>query len=220
LLDPIEWQADGWFAAQGRDLARPLPKPPGGQPVSHGFAHSDDFAHPAFGTRWTFYGGAPNEARRAVFEDGALLLAAKGTGPHDCSPLTQLVGDHAYEISVQIEVVGAAEAGLLLFFNDRLFFGMGHDGTKMTTYRGGKTDYWREPAPAVRTLHLRIVNDHHIVTFYYSLDGNQWTRHGVRSETSGCHANTVDDLASLRPALFAAGTGAVRFRDFRYRAVP
>ena len=218
LLDPVQWTADGWFHTQGADLADPLPKPRALPPVPHGIARSDDFAEPAFGTRWTFYGGTPDEARRARFEDRSLLLAAKGTGPHDSAPLSQLVGDHAYEISVRVEVIGEAEAGLLLFFNDRLFFGMGHDGTKMTTYRGGKSSYWHEPAPAGTTLHLKIVNDRHIVTFHYSRDGIQWTRHGVRSETSGCHANTVDDLASLRPAIFAAGKGAVRFRDFRYRA--
>jgi xylan 1,4-beta-xylosidase len=59
-----------------------------------------------------------------------------------------------------------------------------------------------------------------MVTFYYGLDGIKWVRHGVRSETSGYHANTIDDLASLRPALFAAGNGAVRFRNFRYLARP
>jgi hypothetical protein len=55
----------------------------------------------------------PDEAARARFEDGSLLLAAKGTGSHDCSPLTRLVGDRAYEFSVQAEIIGGAEAGLL-----------------------------------------------------------------------------------------------------------
>jgi xylan 1,4-beta-xylosidase len=218
LLDPIEWTADGWFRALGRDLADPLPMP-GGHAVPHGVARSDDFSRPAFGTRWTFYGATPDEANRARFEDHSLLLAAKGTGPHDCSPLTQLVGDRAYEFSVQAEIIGGAEAGLMLFFNDRLFLGMGFNGTKMTTYRGGKPAYWREPAPAVKVLYLRIVNRHHIVSFHYSEDGAHWTLHGLRSETSGCNANTIDDLASLRPALYAAGKGAVRFREFRYRAL-
>ena len=65
-------------------------------------------------------------------------------------------------------------------------------------------------------LHLRIRNDHHVVTFFYSADGQEWTRHGLRFETSGYNANTVSDLLSLRPALFAAGRGAVTFSDFRY----
>jgi xylan 1,4-beta-xylosidase len=52
--------------------------------------------------------------------------AAPCTGPHDCSPLTQMVGDRAYEISVEMELTGDVQGGLLLFFNDRLFFGMGY----------------------------------------------------------------------------------------------
>jgi xylan 1,4-beta-xylosidase len=220
LLEPIQWTDDDWFRADGGDLSQPIRMPIAGNPRPHGLARSDEFLQPAFGTRWSFYGTSPDEAQRASFESGSLLLTAKGAGPQDCAPLTQLVGDHAYEISVKMEIVGEAQGGLLLFFNDRLFLGMGHDGRKMTTYRGGKASYWSEPAPAVKTLHLKIVNDRHLVTFYYGLDGVTWVRHGMRSETSGYHANTIDDLASLRPALFAAGNGAVRFRSFRYLALP
>lgn len=68
-------------------------------------------------------------------------------------------------------------------------------------------------------MHLRIANNRQIVTLYYSLDGKVWTRHGVRSEVSGYNANTIDDLLSLRPALFAAGDGSVRFKNFKYRAL-
>jgi len=57
------------------------------------------------------------------------------------------------------------------------------------------------------------------VTFFHSADGVEWIRHGLRFETSGYNANTVSDLLSLRPALFAAGQRAVTFRNFRYRAV-
>ena len=219
LLEPIEWTADGWPRALGGDLSAPLPHPNPGVAGAHGIARSDDFATPSFGTRWTFYGASPDEAVRATVADGVLAIAGKGSGPADCSPLTQLAGDHAYEIEVDVEVEPGATGGLLLFFNDRMFFGMGIDGDRMVTYRGGKATWWQEPAPAGHRLRLRITNDRHILTFWYSADGEAWTRHGIRSETSGCHANTMDDLASLRPALFAAGDGLVRFRDFRYRAL-
>lgn len=66
---------------------------------------------------------------------------------------------------------------------------------------------------------MRIENRDQIVTMYYSLDGKDWTRHAVRSEVSGYNANTIDNLLSLRPALFAAGEGRVLFRKFRYRAL-
>jgi len=219
LLDPIEWTSDGWPRATGGDLSRPLPMPTGRSGGPHGIPRSDNFSRPAFGSRWTFYGAEPDEARRASIEKDALLLRGKGTGPSDCSPLAQLAGDQAYEVTVTMELLGDVQGGLLLFFNDRLFLGMGHDGSRMTTYRGGKASYWQEPAPASRKLHLKIVNDHHIVTFYYREDGKAWIRHGVRSEVSGYNANTVDDLASLRPALFASGTGSVRFANFAYSAI-
>jgi len=118
-----------------------------------------------------------------------------------------------------LELEGEAEGGLLLWYNDRLFIGMGHDGKRMNTYRGGKLSFWREPAPETRRLHLKIRNDRHIVTFFYSADGDNWTEHGLRSEVSGYNANTIDDLQGLKPALFAAGAGSVRFRDYRYRAL-
>jgi xylan 1,4-beta-xylosidase len=148
-----------------------------------------------------------------------LELAAKGTGPHDASPLTHLVGDRAYECTVSLELDGTVEAGLLLFFNDRLFLGMGCTGERMVSYRGGKASYWPEPIAKSRKLDLRIVNEGNIVTMYHRVPGEDWIRHGVRSEVSGYHANTMDDLASLRPALFASGKGTARFRDYRYRAL-
>ena len=128
-------------------------------------------------------------------------------------------GDRAYEVEVTLAgVEPGARGGLLLFFNRALFLGMGWDGATMTTYSGGHRSHFTEPVAPSGTLHLRIRNDDHIVTFFHSADGVEWIRHGLRFETSGYNANTVSDLLSLRPALFATGQGAVTFRDFRYRA--
>lgn len=219
LLEPFEWTADGWPRALGGDLSAPLPMPTGQSGGPHGIAKSDDFQSPSLGAKWSFYSPSADEAARIQVGNGQLTLAGKGTGPANCSPLTQTVGDRAYEVTVSVELEGAVEAGVLLFFNDRLFLGMGINGDRMISYGGGKVSHWREPAPATRTLHLRVINDRHIVTFYYSADGANWTRHGVRSEVSGYNCNTVADLLSLRPALFAAGEGAARFRDYKYRAL-
>ncbi|MFC0684014.1 beta-xylosidase family glycoside hydrolase [Novosphingobium clariflavum] len=182
-------------------------------------AHSDFFEQASLGRLWSLYASAPDEAERIRVANGALILTGKGTGPADSSPLTQQAGDRAYEIEVELELVGDAQGGLLLFFDDRLFLGMGIDGKRMTTYRGGKASYWSEPAPAARRMHMRITNQDQVVTFYYSLDGKTWIRHGVRSYVSGYNANTLDNLLSLRPALFAAGQGKVNFRAFGYRAL-
>lgn len=221
LLEPIEWTADGWFRAVGGDLSHPLPMPKGGAAAEpeHGLPRSDDFRTNRIGTLWSRFASSPGDSDRAAVSAGRLTLQAQGTGPANGTVLTQQVGDQAYEVEVELELVGAATGGLLLLFDDRLFLGMGIDGQRMTTYRGGKVSYWPEPAPPARRMHLRIANDRQIVTFHYSLDGQTWTRHGVRSLVSGYNANTVDNLLSLRPALFASGEGQVVFRNFRYRAL-
>ncbi len=224
LIEPITWTADGWFRAAGGDLSAPLPSPvtraaPSSAAAVHGMPHSDDFAENRLGTLWSLYGSAPAETRRITAASGSLVLQGRGAGPADGTVLTQQVGDRAYEVTVEIELVGSASGGLLLFFDDRLFLGMGIDGTRMTTFRGGKASYWPEPAPPARRMMLRITNERQIVTFHYSLDGKTWTRHGVRSEVSGYNANTIDNLLSLRPALYAAGEGSAVFRGFRYRAL-
>lgn len=221
LLEPVEWTEDGWFKARGGDLSRPLPVPRGGKRQPHGMPHSDDFAISALGTRWVFHAPGAREADRASFGKDGLRLAARGTGPHDGSPLTATVGDRSYEITVELELEGAASGGLLLFLSNRLFVGMSIDGAKMVTYGAGRRHHWREPAPAARHMWLRIENRAHVVTMYYSLDGQAWTRHGLRLETSGYNINTTvpGEGENLRPALFAAGEGAARYRNFRYRAL-
>ncbi len=221
LLEPIEWTADGWFRANGGDLSRPMPKPRGGTSQPHGMPRSDDFRTLALGARWVFHAPGENEAARATAGAGGLRLAARGTGPENSSPLTNTVGNRAYEVTVEVELEGEAVGGLLLFFSSRLFLGMAIDGKRMVTYGAGRVHHWREAAPPARRIWLRIENRDHIVTMFYSLDGAVWTRHGLRFETSGYNINTAvpGEGENLRPALFSAGMGAVRFRNFKYRAL-
>lgn len=179
-------------------------------------APDDDFTGPAWGERWVFDNPGPDELARVRYDDG-LVLAGKGDSPADASPLTAWSMDRAYEIEVELEVIGGGRGALLLYFNSRLFCGMGWDGESMTSYAGGIATHWREPAEPGRTIALRLVDDHHIVTGYHRRPGGDWVRHGVRYDTSGYHSATMNDLKSLRPALAAMGEGAVRFRRFRYR---
>jgi hypothetical protein len=127
--------------------------------------------------------------------------------------------DTAYEVEVELEIVGDAAGGLLLYFNHRLFYGMGWDGASMQSYAGGIRTHWREPAESGAVIQLRLRNDRHVVTGWHRRPGEPWQRHGVRYETSGAHSATMNDLKSLRPALFAAGDGDVVFRRFRYTAL-
>jgi xylan 1,4-beta-xylosidase len=218
LLEPIDWSEDGWPIAPTKDVGAPLRKPLAAAAACAIPAPTDDFATPAWGERWVFDNPGRDEVARVRFDDG-LILRGKGRTPGESSPVTAWSMDRSYEIEVELEVVGAATGGLLLYFNDRLFYGMGWDGVGMPSYAGGIRTHWPEPTAPGATIQLRLRNEHHIVTCWHRHPGEQWRRHGVRYDTSGAHSATMNDLKSLRPALFSAGDGEVVFRRFRYVAL-
>lgn len=219
LLSPVEWTDDGWIVAKGGDLSAPIAMPEGGSAVPHGQALSDDFSSNKFGIQWAFYDPAANETERVRYEDRALVLRGKGSTPSDASPLTFICGDLAYQVEVECELIGDAEAGLLLFYNRRLYCGLSYSADGFVMHRYGLQRNVRAPEGLDRKLHLRITNDRNIVTIHHSPDGKNWTKFYVQMEVSGYHHNVAYDFLSLRPALFAAGDGEVRFRNLRYRAL-
>jgi beta-xylosidase len=219
LLEPVRWTADGWLARAGADVAAPIRKPAGPE-LRHGQALSDDFSTSKMGTQWSFYKGTASDTDRYRYENRSLVLKAKGTTPADSSPLWFVCGDHAYEVEVEIERDPGTTAGLLVFYNSRLYAGLGVSDTSLVMHRYGMERTSAKPAELGRRVFLRLTNDRHIVTIRYSADGVAWKLFGTRMEVSGYHHNVAYDFLSLRPALYAAGSGEVRFRNFTYRALP
>ncbi|WCT74740.1 family 43 glycosylhydrolase [Sphingomonas naphthae] len=219
LLDPIEWTADGWFRMTGGDLSQPLAKPRGGEAVPHGMALSDPFETLALGTHWSFFRPAPDEASRASAKGGTLTLKARGTAPVDSSPLMLIAGDTAYRMECEIDIDPGTTAGLVLFYDDKLYCGLGFDGARFVTHQYGM-DRGRPANPYGRRLTMRITNDRHIVSFHLSGDGGRtWKRFDRGMEVSGYHHNVRGGFLMLRPGLYAAGQGAARFRNFRFTAL-
>ncbi len=219
LLDPVEWTEDGWFRALGGDLSRPIPKPEGGRGSQAGIPFSDDFSTNKCGVQWSFHDPGRDEMARVRYEPKALVVSGKGSGPQDSSPLGFNAGDHAYEISVVLEPRSGAQGGMLLFYNEHGFVGLGFDGRQVLTFNYGQEHAWLRIPIAPDRLHLRLANDRHIVTMHYSPDGRSWARHPWRYEVSGYHQNVFGGFLSLRPALYASGKGDVRYTDFRYRSL-
>lgn len=218
LLDPVRWTGDGWFEAMGGDLSQPLPKP-AGSAVPHGMALSDDFSRDRFGLQWAFYRPDRDEMDRVRYEDGALVLAAKGHSPADSSPLTFIAGDQAYRLEVEFEIGPGAQGGVLLFYNDRLYAGLGMNERHFVMHRYGQERNSEKPADIGSRVFIRIENDRHIVTIHTSPDGREWRKFPVQMETSGYHHNVAYDFLSLRPGIYAAGDGEVRFRNLTYQAM-
>jgi len=212
-------RVDEIVRAAGADVAKPIRMPaPSAGP--HGFAFSGEFTPVKMGVQWSFYKGTDTDASRYRFDNGTLVLKARGTTPADSSPLWFVTGDHAYRIQAQIEIDPGATAGLLTFYSSRLYAGLGFSDTSFVMHRYGTERVSAKPAGLGRTLHLRLTNDRHIVTIEYSPDGRAWERFGTRMEVSGYHHNVAYDFLSLRPAIYAAGSGEVRFRGFTYNALP
>lgn len=228
LLEPVEWTDDGWFRVpQGMSPNQPLDRPAGVRlpPFPE---LSDDFTGNRIGFQWRFFDEF-DEKRYQCTRNG-IEIAGKGRIPSPMlrgameeligasNPMTCMARDEAYEVSCAVTPRGSAEGGLLLFYNERAFCGIGLGCDGVTLYRRGRT--CEKIHVCARRLFLKIVNDCHDVAFCYGTDGLRWNRLDVGMETSGYHHNTLGGYLSLRPALYSIGCGSAVFQTFRYRPIP
>jgi xylan 1,4-beta-xylosidase len=109
---------------------------------------------------------------------------------------------------------------LILFYDSRHYAGLGFSATNRIMHHEGNDRLLTKPAEIGRRVFIRMRNDRHIVTFQNSTDGKTWMRFESGIEVSGYHHNVAYGFLSLRPALYAAGTGEVTFRHFTYRTLP
>lgn len=219
LLEPMVWTRDGWPRATGGSLSSPLPKPVKRSSGPSGFALSDDFSTDRFGTQWSFFNPGENERGRARYDNRALVISAKGTNPADSSPLTLLVGDRSYEAEVTLDIDDGAQAGLTLFYSERMFCGIGFDTRQMLTFNYGQEQHWMRQDVPSRSVRLKVRNDQHVVTFHYAQGQGPWIKHPWQMEVSGFHHNVFGGFLSLKIGIYCAGAGNVRVRDFVYRGL-
>jgi xylan 1,4-beta-xylosidase len=219
LLEPFAWGADGWPHALGGDLSHPLKAPRGGRDVGTGLALSGPFSPSMLGARMTFFDPRPGYLDRLRFDHGQMMLSAQGKGPADSSPLAMIAGDRSYEVEVDLEVFDEAEAGLLLWYDDRMFCGVGTDAHGLHGYqRGAPQGYPPVGSFAGRAVSLRLRNIGNVVTFSIRPAGGAW-RKLISWEVSGYNHNMAGGFMSLRPALYCSGKGQARFAGLTYRAL-
>ncbi|WP_285016568.1 family 43 glycosylhydrolase [Novosphingobium sp. fls2-241-R2A-195] len=220
LLDPVSWTADGWFRMEGGDLSKPIRTPRGGRKAGpHGMPLSDDFSTLEIGRRWNFFKPSPTERDRARVANNTLHLTASGKAPVDSSPLLLIAGDQAYEFQCEIDIDPGVTAGLLLFYDQQLYCGLGFDAAKFVTHQYGM-ERGRPANYHGRKMLMRVRNDRHIVAFHTSGDGGKtWKRFDRGMEVSGYHHNVRGGFLMLRPGLYSAGQGEARFSNFKFKAL-
>lgn len=217
LLDRVEWTADGWFRMTGGDLSRPLRKPAGGRALPHGQPLSDNFSTLALGSKWNFFRPSADERSRVRVANNTLHFQARGKAPSDSSPLLLIAGEQSYSFECDVEIEPGGTAGLILFYDDRLYAGLGFDAERFVTHQYG-IERGRPANPHGRAMRIRVTNNRHIVTYDTSGDGGRtWQRFDRRMEVSGYHHNVRGGFLMLRPGLYSAGAGETRFRNFTFR---
>ena len=175
---------------------------------------SDDFTGETLGVQWTYDPGVdPGRAFRVG--GGELRMQAQGEIPgqrtilpEGATQLSVTPVNHAYEVTVEIEIADGAEGGLM-------FAGRGPGGRWATAglRKGqalatwfGQANYLDWPG---NTLYMRVRNDRFDVSCFHSTDGKTWTP----------FPNSTEVDAARYVSLYAAGEGEVIFRNFEYRGL-
>lgn len=211
LLQRIEWTEDGWpyvLAEPAVDAPQPVPA----QVVSPEDSFCDDFAGGTINPCWMFWKRYEPE-RLSEAAGGGLRMEGKGHCPGESSPMTLPCGYKSYIVEAEVSLEGDAQGGLILFYDEGHYCGIGLGPRGIQLHKYGR-EYLRLPA-VCREMTLRIVNDHHDVSYAYKTPGSDWKLIDFGCEVSGINHNTLNGYNSLRPGLFAIGEGAAIFRRFR-----
>ncbi|MUG64513.1 family 43 glycosylhydrolase [Paenibacillus campinasensis] len=203
LLEPIEWTEDGWFRAAGKAEANP---------AAEAFKFQDSFQEPGLCLEWQTEGTEPEQR----FRTGPGGLIASGASEKERhSPLFYMPAHKRYMAEVEVALEGEVEGRLVLYYNDYAYLGLGVHGGGVRFFRSFK-NYATMPSDSGYAW-VRIVNDEHIVSFYYSFDGTKWMKYDKVVDASGMHHNTLGGFQSLRIGLDAVGRGKAVFRKFTYK---
>jgi xylan 1,4-beta-xylosidase len=219
MLLPVEWTDDGWprvkLGVQPTDvIAKPV-----GENVGHGMPLSDDFSSSTLGIQWTYN---PSTKPDEAFKSGGGRLVMKAAGslsgkdlvPADAMMLGVAPVNHEYEAEVEVTIPATGEAGLLLSPGEGavLSAGQNREGGSWATVglRQGKIFATNDSADSKEThVFLRLRNMKYDISESYSMDGKTWIPFD----------NATRVTEARRLYLYAAGTGDVVFRNFKYRGL-
>ena len=208
LIEPIRWTDDGWY-----DISSPDGLKFRAESVRNYRLQSDDFEARELSPQWHFEG--INSTDEYSIANGAVSFEAAGDR---IRVLHAIASDHNYEAEVTIDVDGSPEVGFVLYYGREAFAGIGLIDGQAVLIKGGRP-FPRDAVPCVDCRHFKIRTFEHDVAVYFSADGSNWTQHPRGLEVSGFQTNNLGGFSSLKPGVYAKGSGSVRVEDFRYRAL-
>jgi len=203
LFEQVEWTSDGWLR-----ISTPIQRERYQMKEGVVLERSDDFSGDKLGIQWQFWNAY--EPERVKLQDNSLHFKGKGNNVGGSSPLTIVAGHTRYEVSVDVEILGDAQAGLLLFFNNNQYVGVATDGKQLFSGNRGAL----QPAGNAnkKVVNLRILNDLNDVELF--IDGKKVH---IGLEVSGYCNQTFGTYVALRPSIYCMGEGSAIFKNFLYK---
>lgn len=216
LLEPVEWTKDGWFKIPaGIKTENPI-KRPDAKSFQTTFSLNDDFSGNSLGFQWKFFG--EYDATRFHFSDNALVIKGKGNYVGNCSPLLCVPSHHSYTAEVEMEIVGNAVGGLVMFYNNTAFSGIMADKENILTNMRG-WQFASNKNVIKNRVFLRLKNIENTVDMFYSTDGVKWIKIETSIEVSSLNHNALSGFLSLKIGLCSMGEGSVTFKNFKYQPI-
>lgn len=214
LLEPIEWTTDGWYKTPENIKTEEPIKKPAGQSLKNNFSLSDTFSGTELNPQWQFFNEF--DAERFKLTANGIQIKGKGNGIGDSSPLLCTPSDHSYSAEVEVEIEGNATAGLILFYDSKLYTGITADKENVMAILRS----WQFPTQKginKKHLFLRLEKKEQLVNMFYSIDGKEWIKIENSAEVSSFNHNVLSGFMSLRLGLSAVGNGEVTFKNFVYK---
>lgn len=213
LLQPVEWTEDDWYKTpDGIKTQEPIKKP-SGKLTTSSFILSDAFSGAVLSPQWQFFNDYDPQ-RFKLTKDG-IQIKAKGKSIGESAPLLCTPSDHSYTAEVEVEIQGNATAGLLLFYDNKLYTGIAADKENVLAILRS----WQFPTKkGVNKSHLflRLEKKEQLVDMFYSSNAKEWHKIENSAEVSSFNHNVLSGFMSLRLGLSAVGEGQVTFKNFIY----
>jgi xylan 1,4-beta-xylosidase len=213
LLQPVEWTKDGWFKSPENIQTEALLKKPTGQLIKSNFSLSDSFSKTTLSPQWQFFNDF--EPERFNLTSNGIQIKAKGKSIGESAPLLCTPSDHSYTAEVEVDIEGNATAGLILFYDTRLYTGIAADKENILAILRS----WQFPTKKginKKHLFLRLDKKEQLVNMYYSTDHTIWHKIENSAEVTSFNHNVLSGFMSLKLGLSAVGDGQVTFRNFVY----
>lgn len=163
---------------------------------------------------------------RATISSDTIILKSRGKTPLDSSPLLLRSGDHSYEVEACLEFDNPEiSTGLIIYYNNSMNYGFGFRPGELVRFRRGGVNRAKPLMPIEAndgkyTLWIKIRNTEHLISGWYSADGQTWRKYPWGFDMQGYHHHTLGEFLSLRPGIVAmGGEGEVKITGLTYRTI-